>query len=289
MPDARPFLHRLLGLVAVIVLIAAACGDDGDGDADGAGDDEDVQVDLEPAEESLDEFCDLAAQAGEADVAFDPATTNPEEIEAYFRSQLALAEQGVVVAPDAIADAITVQRDVLVDAIAILEPSDWDFEANFDAVAGLSQSAEFTEAADALDGFETEECETAADDGDSADDAGSGELSAQEEAYCAHSVAMAGRGQLSPESTPDEVEAYYDRLSADLEEAASLAPPELSEDYAVIAEVFAEVGEIVETAGFDLEAAQAPLEEHAADPAVSAAMQEAIVGIEAYDAETCGF
>jgi hypothetical protein len=318
---------RILCLVVACCLLFAACGDDDSasstttaapstddvGDSDGGGDDsgemDDDAVDDgetddgdmgdgDMGEGDMNEqdpalvgpYCALSSQADVRSAAFDPAAT-PAEAEEFYRSMLALTDQGLETAPASVADSLGVQRDVLVQTIAVLEAGGWDLLGSIDQLTPIYEDPEFLAADDTLEEFDVEVCGFAPDEESPEPVPPVDEpidVPAELAAYCAASFAASEADELAFDADATETEAYYRGLLASVTGLSAVGPPELAADLETIRSNFAEVVSILEGAEWDLDIGFPLVQEWASDPAVTDAMDAAIDRVEAFDAEVCG-
>lgn len=235
------------------------------------------------------EFCALSLQASQEALGFMPNTATPAETEAFFRSQLALAQQGVDAAPDTMRAAIERRVQLIDDTLAVLESVGFSLRDAEDQMTLLAADPEWMAAVAQLETFDRDVCGVTPG---SILDAPDEELPSTgpiaDDPYCQLSAEISDRPGLPFDGTTDDVKAYYDQLITDLADVRALAPEPLQSAYATINDTFDRVYEIMEENGFDLDLAQPILDDFAGDPEVDGAMNAAIDVVEAYDGDVCG-
>ena len=312
-------LPRVLFVIVVSCLVFAACGDadtststttapeeesapSTTGD-DGGPDDTDDMDDMDdgdmgdgdlpdgPDDALVGPYCALSGQANDRAAAFEPTTATAAEAEDFYRSMLALVEQGLETAPPAVADALEAQRAALVQTVEVLEGAGWDLRGSFDLLTPIYEDPVFLASQPVLDEFDTDVCGFPPEGFDPVDPVPVDdpvEVPAEFESYCAASFTASESDDLPFDADAAQVEAYYRGLLADLDELARLAPPELAADLETIRTNFTEVVRILEDAEWDLDVGFPLVQEWASDPEISDAMDAAIERVEGFDADVCG-
>lgn len=315
--------RTVLGPLAVAALLLAACGDDAATDAatttspaaddvdtpepdevetdtDDAADDTDDDVDDDmdgdmpdgPSDDTLvGAYCALSAQAEARSASFAGAEASAAEVEEFYRGMLALTNQGLETVPPEVADALTVQRDVLVETIEILETAGWDLGSAIDDLVPIYERPGFLQADEALEDFDVVVCGFAP-----SDDRVEGppppesppEVPDEFVAYCDASFEASQEDALPFGAGPAELQAYYGGLLARIDELLVLGPDELQGALTTIRSNFVEVIAILESVDWDIDAGLAQIEEWAADAAVAEPMEAALEQVEAFDADVCG-
>lgn len=309
-------LPRVLFVIVVSCLVFAACGDadpststttapveettpsttvdDGgpddmdDGDPDDA---DDGDMDDGPDDALIGPYCALSGQANDRAAAFAPATATPAEAEDFYRSMLALVEQGLETAPSAVAEALEAQRAALVQTVEVLEGAGWDLRGSFDLLTPIYEDPVFLASQPVLDDFDTDVCGFPPEESDPVETPPVDdpiEVPVEFETYCAASFAASESDDLPPDADAAQAEAYYRGLLADLDELARLAPAELAAELETILTNFQEVVRILEDVEWDLDVGFPLVQEWASDPEISDAMDTAIERVEGFDADVCG-
>lgn len=284
---------RIVVVVLALCLSAAACGSDGSTSSATSTTTTTTTTTTGAAAAvgELSDYCSFSGQANERVLAFDPTSATPAEAEDFYRSMLALAEQGVDAAPGEVADAMAVQRDVLVDTIEVLDAAEWDLVASFDQLSPIYASPEFLAASSTLEEFDIDGCGFPPEDGSVAGDpppAGEPtEVPAEYVAYCDASFAASQADGLPLSPTPEETEAFYRELRLQIDELRALAPADLRTHLDTLAVNFGEVADILAGVDWDFAAGSPLVQEWAAESA-DAQMDEAISALETFDEDICG-
>ncbi|MEM7141377.1 MAG: hypothetical protein AAF548_10125 [Actinomycetota bacterium] len=248
-------------------------------DDDGDMDDGDL-----PDSPNVAVYCDLSGQSNAASDAIDFGTATPEELEAYFRSTVALMTQGLAVAEPAIAPSLEAARDAFVEAVDVLEVAGWDFFAAADELELVFDVPEAEEIDAALETYDEEVCGFDRDgDPDEPGDELAGDPTS---AYCLLALALFEEDAEPDVSSPESTEAFYGDLIETFAELDAVAPLEILPDLEAMQENFSTVYAILEQYGFDIDAAGADLDAFTAE--VDDEMDAAISNLEEYEAAVCG-
>jgi len=179
-PRIMMSFFRLAAAALVLAVLASACGGDevateGDaavavtGDAGDAGDADDAEVVV-----SGRAFCDIFREQDARSDSFDPFSTEPAEVEAFFDNQLALLTEAIASVPSAEIKAdLEVIQVGQIEMASMLEAVAWDvFAVDFAAVEELNEQPEMNAASDRLDIYGETECgiRPGDDDEDAAED-----------------------------------------------------------------------------------------------------------------------
>lgn len=166
-------LFRLLVAALALTVLASACG--GDDDAAAPADDDAA----EPADDaevaaSGRAFCDIFREQDARSDSFDPFSTEPAEVEAFFDNQLALLTEAIASVPSAEikADLELIQVGQI-EMASMLEAVAWDvFAVDFAAVEEINEQPGMNAASDRLDIYGETECgiRPGDDDEDAAED-----------------------------------------------------------------------------------------------------------------------
>ena len=181
---------RLAAAALVLAVLASACGADevatdggadevatdgdaavavtDDGDGDGDGDDDVEMAGIGRA------FCDIFREQDARSDSFDPFSTEPAEVEAFFDNQLALLTEAIASVPSAEIKAdLEVIQVGQIEIASMLRAVDWDvFALDFAAVEELNDEPVMNAASDRLDMYGATECGISPDDDDDDDAAG---------------------------------------------------------------------------------------------------------------------
>jgi hypothetical protein len=166
-------LFRLLVAALALTVLASACG--GGDDAAEPADDAEVAA-------SGRAFCDIFREQDARSDSFDPFSTEPAEVEAFFDNQLALLTEAIASVPSAEikADLELIQVGQI-EMASMLEAVAWDvFAVDFAAVEEINEQPEMNAASDRLDIYGETECGIRPDDDDDDDD-GDGDGDAAED------------------------------------------------------------------------------------------------------------
>lgn len=271
-------------------------GTDGDDTADDMADGDDTaddmadgDVDDGPPTGDVAAYCDFAVQADAMFDEFNPLVSSPAETEDYLRSLLALIEQGRAVAPAEIRDAFDLLQGYWLETVDIVEAAGWDFVAALDALDPLLTDPVYEEAFAALDDFEFDACGIEPEGVVPDDDDDDEQVGFSDSPYCQAAFALAEDDSSIPfGGTPEELQAYYDDVIAALVELHDLAPDELKPDIDVIGEGISTIYVLLESFGFDMDAAFDDFEALVDDPDFFEPMDAASMRLETYDADVCG-
>ena len=161
-------LFRLLAAALALTVLASACGADADADADA---DTESADDDDGVASSGRAFCDIAREQDARSDSFDPFSSDPVEVEAFFDNQLALLTDAIATVPNGEikADLETIQT-VQIEMASMLKAVDWDiFAVDFAVVEELNNQPEMNAASDRLDIYSETECGIRPDDDDDED------------------------------------------------------------------------------------------------------------------------
>lgn len=187
---------RLFIVFVVLTLAAAACsGDDGsdpsagddagDGGDSGDGDEGDDSGDSGDSASSGDDatgnddggsvidtpgdYCTLQTEQQALADAFNPLGDS-ESVEEFYSRLPDLLDQAILLVPEDLKEDFAAVRFATVQAVALLEQSDWNFIAVSSQLQSLYETPEVVAATERIEAYELEFCSTEVDDDASTDD-----------------------------------------------------------------------------------------------------------------------
>lgn len=287
MRSSRP----LIVVVLTLGLWASACGDDTTADpvvtlADplaGTADD--------GAEAPDSAYCGFSRASEVRSATFDAASAPPAETEAFYRDQLELIDEALLVAPESLAADLAIQRSVLVGTIDVLDARGWDLSGAIDELTPLYASEEYQTADGNLAAYDTDVCgiesvEVVPDDSAVAENPG--DVPAQFVDYCNVAFGASQADALAPDADAAAAREFYEGLVGRIDELVAVAPTDLEEDLTLIRSNFGQVVSILSGADWDLDVGLPLVDEWAAESPDAAAMDAAIGRVETFDVDVCG-